>query len=83
MATAGARSSAPRTTAHSTGMPRVARRVKRIRWSAVRFDRIARTQRAGSRRSKSAPTMRHIIRSGRSIIPTVHLTPIDSARAFV
>ena len=43
----------------------------------------ASTHSAGSRRSRSAPAMRQINRSGRSIIPTLHSMPIDSARAFV
>ncbi len=74
-----AASATPRRSAAS----RVIRRVNAMRWSAVRFDRIARTQRAGSRRLASAPAMRQIRRSGRSIMPTVHVMPTDSARAFV
>ena len=74
-----AASTRPRSSAAS----RVARRVKAIRWSAVRFERTARTQSAGSSRLRSAPAMRQISRSGRSIRPTVHVTPTDSARALV
>ncbi len=62
---------------------RIARRVKTMRWSAVRLAKIASSHSAGSRRSSSAPAIRQIIRSGRSIIPTLHSTPMDSARAFV
>ena len=62
---------------------RVARRVNAMRWSAVRFEKIARAQSAGSSSPRRAPAIRQIIRSGRSIMPTVHSTPIDSARAFV
>ena len=67
----------------SRGDSLMARRVKTMRWSAVMFESTARTHRAGSSRSNMAPAMRHSSRSGRSIMPTVQSTPIDSARAFV
>ena len=47
------------------------------------FASTASTHSAGSSTSKSAPAIRQIIRSGRSMKPTLHSTPIDSARAFV
>ena len=64
-------------------MSRVARQVKAMRWMAVRLERMARTHNAGSSRSRRAPAIRQIMRSGRSMMPTVQLMPIDSARAFV
>ena len=54
-----------------------------MRWTAVRLASTASTQSAGSMTSSTAPAMRQISRSGRSIMPTLHSTPIDSARAFV
>ena len=65
------------------GSARIMRRVNTIRCTAVTLAMIASTQRAGSMTSRIAPVIRQISRSGRSIIPTVHSTPIDSARAFV
>ena len=67
----------------SMGDSLIARRVKRMRWSAVTLESTARIHSAGSSKSNIAPAMRHRSRSGRSIIPTVQSTPIDSARAFV
>ena len=61
----------------------VTRRVKKMRWTAVMLASTASTQSAGSSTPKSAPAMRQIMRSGRSMKPTLHSTPIDSARAFV
>jgi len=83
MPTAGARSTTPQSSVRRSAASRVARQVKAMRWIAVRFARTARTHSAGSSWSRRAPAIRQIMRSGRSIMPTVQRTPIDSARAFV
>ena len=79
----GASSTAPMSSIRKSAASRVARQVKAMRWTAVRFASTASSQSAGSSKSRSAPAIRQIMRSGRSIIPTVQRTPIDSARAFV
>jgi hypothetical protein len=83
IASIGASSTTVSSSVLRRAVSRVARQVKAMRWIAVRFDRMASAHSAGSSRSSSAPAIRQIMRSGRSIMPTVHRTPIDSARAFV
>ena len=82
-ATAGSSSSGEQHRAQHAGGSLISRRVTTMRCSAVTLARIARTQSAGSSRSSKAPAIRQIMRSGRSITPTLHSMPIDSARAFV